>query len=126
MQSIKTERAPKAIGPYSQATTFGNLIFLSGQIPLDPKTGNIEATTIEGQTEQVMKNLEAVLLTAGSDLSKALKCTVFLVDMNDFSSFNKVYGSYFGQFPPARSTVQVAKLPKDAKIEIDIIAYIHS
>ena len=123
MQSIKTEKAPKAIGPYSQATTFENLIFLSGQIALDPRTGNIEAATIEGQTEQVMKNLEAVLLAAGSDMSKALKCTVFLLDMNDFSSFNKVYGSYFGDVPPARSTVQVAKLPKDAKIEIEVIAH---
>ena len=123
MLAINTERAPKAIGPYSQATAFENLIFLSGQIPLDPTTGSIEATTIEGQTEQVMKNLEAVLLAAGSDLSKALKCTVFLVDMNDFSSFNKVYGRYFGEVPPARSTVQVTKLPKDAKIEIEVIAH---
>lgn len=123
MLAIKTEKAPKAIGPYSQATAFENLIFLSGQIPIDPTTGNLDATTIEGQTEQVMKNLEAVLLAAGSGLSKVLKCTVFLVDMNDFSSFNKVYGSYFGEVPPARSTVQVVKLPKDAKIEIEVIAH---
>ncbi len=123
MQSVKSEDAPKAIGPYSQATSYKDLLFLSGQIPLNPKTGNVEATSIETQTDQVMKNLQAVLSAGGSDLSKVLRCTVFLSDMNDFAAFNKVYGTYFGDVPPSRSTVQVARLPRDVKIEIDAIAY---
>ena len=123
MQSVKSDGAPKAIGPYSQATSYNNLLFLSGQIPLNPKTGNIEVASIEAQTDQVMKNLQAVLSAAGSDLSKVLKCTVYLSDMNDFVAFNKVYGTYFGEVPPSRSTVQVARLPRDVKIEIDAIAY---
>ena len=122
MQSIKSPDAPEAIGPYSQAISYKDLIFLSGQIPIDPKTGNIEASTIEGQTEQVLKNLQAVLSVAGSGLSRALKCTVFLSDLKDFTAFNKVYGKFFADNPPARSTVQVSGLPRNAKIEIDMIA----
>jgi 2-iminobutanoate/2-iminopropanoate deaminase len=123
MQSIKSDDAPKAIGPYSQATSYNGLVFLSGQIALNPKTGNVEAASIEEQTDQVMKNLKTVLSAARSDLSKVLKCTIFLADMNDFAAFNKVYGTYFGELPPARSTVQVSRLPREAKIEIDAIAY---
>ena len=123
MQSIRTDDAPKAIGPYSQAIAYRDLLFLSGQIPINPQSGNIEATTIEGQTEQVMRNLRAVLVSAGSDLSRVLKCTVFLTDLKDFAAFNTEYGKHFGDMPPARSTVQVAKLPKDAKVEIEVIAY---
>lgn len=122
MKQVKTEEAPKTIGPYSQAVSTEELVFLSGQIPINPKTGNIEATTIEAQTEQVMKNLKAVLWASGSDLSHVLKCTVFLQDMNDFAAFNQIYGSYFDEVPPARSTVQAARLPRDAKVEIDAIA----
>ncbi|MHB2036391.1 MAG: RidA family protein [Nitrososphaerales archaeon] len=122
MQSIKSPDAPDAIGPYSQAISYKDLIFLSGQIPINPKTGNIEATTIEGQTEQVMKNLQAVLSAAGSGLSRALKCTVFLSDLKDFPAFNKAYEAFFSETPPARSTVQVSGLPRNAKIEIDMIA----
>jgi 2-iminobutanoate/2-iminopropanoate deaminase len=123
MQSIKADDAPKAIGPYSQAVAYKDLIFLSGQIPINPETGNVNAITIEAQTEQVMKNLRAVLIAAGSDLTKVLKCTVYLVDLQDFTKFNLVYGSYFSGLPPARSTVQVTKLPRDSKLEIDAIAY---
>lgn len=124
MNAVKTEDAPKAIGPYSQAVSFDNLVFLSGQIPINPKTGAVEATTIGAQTDQVMKNVQAVLKAAGSELSKVVKCTVFLSDMNDFAAFNQVYATYFGNIPPARSTVQVARLPRDVKIEIDAIAHI--
>ena len=123
MIATKTEDAPKALGPYSQAVSIDNLVFLSGQIPTNPKTGTIEATTIEAQTDQVMKNLQAVLKAAGTEFSKVVKCTVFLSNMDDFVAFNKVYATYFGNVPPARSTVQVARLPRDAKIEIDAIAY---
>ena len=122
MISISTDSAPKAIGPYSQGIAFQDLLFLSGQVAINPMSGNIEATGIEGQTEQVMKNLQNVLQAGGSDLSKVLKCTVFLQDLEDFAAFNKVYGSHFGSVPPARSTVQVAKLPRGAKVEIDVIA----
>jgi 2-iminobutanoate/2-iminopropanoate deaminase len=123
VQQIKTDEAPKAIGPYSQAVAMGELVFLSGQIPINPATGNIEAASIEEQTQQVMKNLQAVLKASGCDFSNVLKCTVFLTDITDFSAFNKVYAIFFGETPPARSTVQVAKLPRDSKIEIDIIAH---
>ncbi|MHB8567453.1 MAG: RidA family protein [Nitrososphaerales archaeon] len=123
MSAISTDDAPKAIGPYSQGVEWNRLLFLSGQIPLDPKSGSIEATTIEEQTTQVLRNLEAILKAAGSDLSKVLKCTVFLADLDEFASFNKIYGTYFSHVPPARSTVQVAKLPRGAKVEIDVIAF---
>ena len=123
MQSIKSDDAPKAIGPYSQGVAFKDLLFVSGQIPINPKSGSIEATGIEGQTRQVMSNIQAVLVSGGSDLTRVLKCTVFLTDLQDFAAFNTVYGEYFMGAPPARTTVQVAKLPRDAKIEIDVIAY---
>jgi 2-iminobutanoate/2-iminopropanoate deaminase len=122
LKTISTEEAPKAIGPYSQAIEYEKLIFLSGQIPLNPKTGNIESSSIEDQTMQVMKNLQAVLKASGSDFSNVLRCTVFLTDLEEFQSFNKVYAAFFEANPPARSTVQVAKLPRNAKIEIDAIA----
>lgn len=122
MQSVRTADAPNPIGPYSQAIVHNDLIFVSGQIPINPKTGNIEGKTIEEQVDQVMKNLTAILLAAGSDLSHVLRCTVFLADLSDFGGYNNVYGSYFSSNSPSRSTVQVAKLPKDAKVEIDAIA----
>jgi len=123
MQSIRSEDAPKAIGPYSQAIAYKDLLFVSGQIPINPRTGSIETTSIEDQTRQVIQNIQAILSSGGSDLSRVLKCTVFLLDMQDFAPFNKVYGEYFPSAPPARTTVQAAKLPRDAKIEIDVIAY---
>jgi 2-iminobutanoate/2-iminopropanoate deaminase len=119
---IATERAPKAIGPYSQAVRAGNLIFASGQIPIDPATSEFVAGSIAEQTEQVLKNLKAVFAAAGVDLDQIVKTTVFLVDMNDFAAMNEVYGKYFGQNPPARATVQAARLPRDAKVEIEAIA----
>jgi 2-iminobutanoate/2-iminopropanoate deaminase len=123
MQSIKSEDAPKAIGPYSQAIAFKDLLFLSGQIAIDPKTGAIESTTIESQTRQVMNNLRAILGSAGSDFARVLKVTVYLSDMQDYGAFNTVYSEYFGDHPPARSTVQVSRLPRDSKLEVDVIAY---
>jgi 2-iminobutanoate/2-iminopropanoate deaminase len=123
METVKTEDAPRPIGPYSQATVYKDLIFLSGQVASNPKTGLIEGATIEAQTEQVMKNLKAVLTAAGSSFANALKCTIFLADMNDFNAFNNVYATFFGENPPARSTVQAGRLPRDAKVEIDVIAF---
>lgn len=121
---VSTTKAPAAIGPYSQAIVYNGLIFTSGQIPISPSTGSIDSSDIEAQTKQVMENLKEVLKAAGSDFSKVIKTTIFLTDMNDFAKVNEVYSSYFKSAPPARSTVQVAKLPKDAKIEIEMIAYI--
>lgn len=118
---IYTENAPAAIGPYSQAITVGNMIFTSGQIPINPKTGNIEALTIEEQTEQVCKNLSAVLEAAGSGLEKAVKTTCFLADISDFGAFNEVYSRYFSS-KPARSCVAVKQLPKGALVEVEVIA----
>jgi 2-iminobutanoate/2-iminopropanoate deaminase len=123
MQSIKSEDAPKAIGPYSQAVAYKDLLFLSGQIPINPRSGGIESATIEGQTRQVMENIQSILVAAGSDLTRVIKCTVFLSNLEEFAAFNTVYGEYFGSAPPARSTVQVAKLPRDAKVEIEVVAY---
>ena len=122
-KTVKTDKAPQAIGPYSQAIRFGELIFLSGQIPLDPQTGKIIEGDIEAQTERVMRNLSAVLEAASSSLDRVLKVTIFLADMNDFAKVNEVYGRFFTDRPPARSTVAVARLPRDASIEIDAIAY---
>lgn len=122
MKTISTDEAPKAIGPYSQAVEHEKMIFLSGQVALNPMTGNIDSSTIEDQTKQVLTNLASVLRASGSDLSHILKCTVFLTDMEEFQGFNKAYASFFGPNPPARSTVQVEKLPRNAKIEIDAIA----
>lgn len=118
---VHTDSAPKAIGPYSQAMVVGNLVFTSGQIPLNPETGMIEATTIEEQTEQVCKNLSAVLCAAGSSLDKVVKTVCFLRNMEDFAAFNKVYEKYFVS-KPARSCVAVRELPKNSLVEIETIA----
>ena len=119
---IATDRAPQAIGPYSQAVRAGNLVFASGQIPIDPATGEFVAGGIAEQTEQVLRNLTAVFEAAGLSLNQVVKTTVFLLDMNDFAAMNEVYGRFFGQQPPARATVQAARLPRDARVEIEAIA----
>jgi 2-iminobutanoate/2-iminopropanoate deaminase len=121
-QIIKTEGAPGAIGPYSQAVRAGGFIFLSGQIPTDPQTGTFVAGGIAEQTEQVLKNLAAVLEAAGASLASVVKTTVFLVDMNDFTAMNEVYARFFTENPPARATVEAARLPRDARVEIEAIA----
>jgi 2-iminobutanoate/2-iminopropanoate deaminase len=120
---IATEEAPKAIGPYSQAVRVGPLVFLSGQIPLDPKTGELLQGDIVEQTRRVMENLSAVLRAAGVSLSEVVRSTIYLTDLGDFAKVNEVYGSYFPSEPPARATVQVAALPRGASIEIDVIAH---
>ena len=119
---LHTELAPAAVGPYSQAVASNNIIFTSGQIPINPKTGKIEAATIEEQTEQVMKNLHYVLAQGGVAFDRVIKTTCFLADMNDFVAFNGVYAKYFPENPPARSCVQVAALPMGAKVEVEVIA----
>lgn len=119
---ISTENAPGAIGPYSQAVKTGNLVFVSGQIPIDPKTGEFVSAEISEQTEQVLKNLSAVLEAAGSSLNDVVKTTVFLADMSDFAAMNAVYGKYFSENKPARATVEAARLPRDARVEIECIA----
>ena len=121
---ISTENAPGAIGPYSQAIKTGNMVFCSGQIPLDPKTGEFVSEKITEQTEQVLKNLSAVLEAAGSNLNNVVKTTVFLSDMNDFTAMNEVYAKFFSENKPARATVQAARLPRDARVEIECIAVI--
>ncbi|MFG0831939.1 RidA family protein [Aeromonas bivalvium] len=121
---IATEQAPAAIGPYVQGTKLGELVFTSGQIPLDPTTMEIVSGGVEAQAEQVMKNLVAVLKAAGSDPSKVLKTTCFLSDMNNFVAFNQVYARYFGESAPARSCVEVARLPKDVLVEVEAIAHL--
>ena len=118
---IHTDKAPAAIGPYSQALVTGSLVFTSGQIPIDPATGNVEAEGIEAQTEQVMKNLTQVLTAAGSSCEKAVKTTCFLADMGDFAAFNAVYAKYFTG-KPARSCVAVKELPKGVLVEVEVIA----
>ena len=123
MKKISTEKAPAAIGPYSQAIVTGNLVFTSGQIPIDPATGNVDAVGITAQAEQVMKNLGAVLAEAGSSYEKAVKTTCFLADMADFAAFNEVYGRYFTE-KPARSCVAVTALPKGGLCEVEVIAEI--
>ncbi|MHC5198503.1 MAG: RidA family protein [Planctomycetota bacterium] len=124
MNIIKTTQAPEAIGPYSQAVVAGNLVFCSGQIPLDPATMNLIGQTAAEQTAQVLTNLSEVLKAADSGLEKVVKTTVFLSDMNDFAEMNKVYAKFFGDHKPARATVEVARLPKDVKVEIDCIGKI--
>lgn len=121
MEKIFTQQAPAAIGPYSQAVRTGNLVYTSGQIPIDPATGAIEASDITGQTEQVMKNLQAVLAAAGSSLDRAVKTLCFLKNMEDFAAFNEVYARYFTG-KPARSCVAVAALPKGALVEVEVVA----
>ncbi len=119
---VRTDQAPGAIGPYSQAIIAGGLVFCSGQIPLDPANGQIIDGPIEVQTRRVLDNLTAVLAAAGSSMEQIVKTTIFLADMNDFAAVNTVYGEYFGAEPPARSTVQVARLPRDVRVEIEAIA----
>lgn len=119
---VTTERGPKPIGPYSQAIKAKGFIFLSGQVALDPKTGQLVAGGISQQTERVMENLKAILEAAGSNLHHVVKTTVFLKDMNDFPAMNEVYGRYFTAAPPARATVEAARLPKDALVEIELVA----
>jgi 2-iminobutanoate/2-iminopropanoate deaminase len=119
---IATDQAPQAIGPYSQAIRAQGLILTSGQIAIDPATAQIIAGDVSAQTDRVLKNLAAILQASGSGLEKVLRCTVFLKNMGDFAAMNEVYGRYFKQEPPARSTVEVARLPKDVLIEIDVIA----
>jgi len=121
---IRTDKAPKAIGPYSVAIRLGNLVFASGQAGLDPQTGNLVPGGIEPETRQTLTNLKHVLEAAGSGMDKALKTTVFLRDMNDFGRMNAIYAEFFPENPPARSTVQVAALPKGAAVEIEVIAYV--
>ena len=121
IKKVSTEKAPAAIGPYSQAIVCGNTVFTSGQIPINPASGNVEATAIEGQAEQVMQNLGAVLAAAGSSFEKAVKTTCFLADMADFAAFNGVYAKYFTT-NPARSCVAVKTLPKNVLVEVEVIA----
>ncbi|MDA8235804.1 MAG: RidA family protein [Clostridia bacterium] len=121
---ITTDRAPAAIGPYSQAIKTGNLLFTSGQIPINPVTGEVLQGDIQAQTRQVLNNLKAVLEAGGSSLDRVIKATVFIKDMNDFTKINEIYGEYFAENPPARSCVEVARLPKDAGVEIEVIALI--
>lgn len=121
-QIIATKQAPAAIGPYSQGVKANGFLFLSGQVALDPASGQVVGADIRTQTERVLKNLEAVLAAGGSSLAAVVKTTVFLADMNDFAAMNEVYGRFFSQEPPARATVQAARLPKDVKVEIDLIA----
>ncbi|MBQ8614724.1 MAG: RidA family protein [Ruminiclostridium sp.] len=120
-KKIHTEKAPQAIGPYSQAVVHGGLVYTSGQIAINPETGNVEATDIVGQTEQIMKNLGEVLKAAGASFDTAIKTTCFLADMNDFAAFNEVYGKYFTS-KPARSCVAVKTLPKNVLAEVEVIA----
>jgi 2-iminobutanoate/2-iminopropanoate deaminase len=121
-QAISSTGAPKAIGPYSQAIRAGSLLFLSGQIPLDPDSGNVVEGDITAQSERVFQNITAVLAAAGATFANVVRTTVFLADMNEFAAMNAVYGKYVVDPPPARSTVQVARLPRDVRVEIDLIA----
>ena len=125
-KAIQTDAAPQALGPYSQAIVAGGTVYCAGQIPLDPASGNIVAGGVAEQTHQVLKNLRAVLKAAGSDLDRAVKTTVFVKNMNDFAAMNEVYGrpEYFGANPPARSTVEVARLPRDVLVEIELVALV--
>ena len=121
MEKVFTEKAPAAIGPYSQAMKVGNLVYTSGQIPIDPATGNVEAQDIAGQTRQVMENLKAVLEAAGSSMEKAVKTLCFLTDMGNFAAFNEIYAEYFTA-KPARSCVAVSALPKVVLVEVEVVA----
>jgi 2-iminobutanoate/2-iminopropanoate deaminase len=121
-QAVSSPDAPKAIGPYSQAVRAGQLLFVSGQVPLDPATGQIVAGDIAAQTRRVFENLGAVLKAGGRSFADVVRTTVYLADMNDFATVNEIYGTYFSEPYPARATVQVARLPKDARVEIDVIA----
>ena len=122
--AVSSPDAPKAIGPYSQAIRAGHLLFVSGQIPLDPASGSLVAGDVAAQTRRVMENLGAVLESAGLSFASVVRTTIYLADMGDFAAVNDVYGSYFREPFPARATVQVARLPKDARVEIDAVAYL--
>lgn len=122
MKIIKAPNAPAAVGPYNQAVITGNLVFCAGQIPLDPATGNVVSGGIEEQARRVLENIKAVLAGAGTSLEKVVKATVYLKDMNDFAGMNKIYSEYFTSNYPARSTLQVARIPKDCLVEIEVIA----
>ena len=124
LKIVNTAQAPKAIGPYSQGVRIGDFVFSAGQIGLDPSTGNLVAGGIEAETRRVLNNLSAILSASGSALGRAIKTTVFLTDMNDFQKMNAVYAEFFPSDPPARSTVQVAGLPKGAHVEIEVIAQV--
>jgi len=119
---VLTDRGPKPIGPYSQGVKANGVLYMSGQVALDPKTGEMVGSTIAEQTERVMNNIKGIIEAAGSNLHHIVKTTVYLKDMNDFAAMNEVYGRFFTAAPPARSTVQVSRLPKDALVEIDVIA----
>lgn len=119
---VATPDAPAAIGPYSQAIVVNGLVYTAGQIPLDPVSMDVDGTDIETQSERVMQNLDAVLTAAGSSLAQVIKTTCFLVDLNDFQAFNAIYGRWFGEHKPARSTVQVAKLPRGVLVEVECVA----
>ena len=121
-QAVASEAAPKAIGPYSQAIRAGSLLFVSGQIPIDPATGALVDGDIVAQTHRVFANLQAILQAGGASFDQVVRATVYLADMNDFALVNEVYGTYFSTPAPARATVQAARLPKDARVEIDVIA----
>lgn len=125
-KAIQTDAAPQALGPYSQAIVANGIVYCAGQIPLDPKSGQIVSGGVAEQTHQVLKNLRAVLKAAGSDLDRAVKTTVFVKNMNDFAAMNEVYGrpEYFGAHPPARSTVEVARLPRDVLVEVEVVALV--
>ncbi len=124
LEKVQTGEAPAAIGPYSQAIVHGGLVFTAGQIPLDPASMQMVEGDVAAQTERVMKNLSAVLEAAGASLGTVVKTTVFLADMNDFGAMNEVYGRWFGEHAPARSTVQAARLPRDARVEIECVAVV--
>ena len=124
LTQVSTPNAPGAIGPYSQAIKAGDYVFVSGQIPLDPATGQVVAGGIAEQTHRVLKNLGAVLAAAGASYAHAVKTTVYLQDMADFAAMNEVYGTYFSAPAPARATIQAAALPKDVRVEIDVVAYL--
>ena len=119
---ISTSKAPAALGPYSQAVRWGDLIFVSGQIPIDPATSQVVGDDVAAQTERVLKNLAAILEAAGASLGQVLKTTVYLRDLNDFGKMNEVYARFFSEQPPARATVQVARLPRDVSVEIEAVA----
>lgn len=119
---VVTDRGPKPVGPYSQAVKANGCVFLAGQVALDPKTGELLGADVAQQTQRVLENIKGILEAAGSNLHHVVKTTVFLKDMNDFAAMNEIYGKYFPAAPPARSTVQVARLPKDALVEIEVIA----
>ncbi|EHI73962.1 translation initiation inhibitor [Streptococcus criceti] len=124
MKTFHTDNAPQALGPYVQAKQAGNLLFASGQVPLSPETGQVVGTGIEAQTQQVLKNIRAILTAAGTDFDHVVKTTCFLSDINDFAAFNDVYATAFKEEFPARSCVEVARLPKDVKVEVEVIAYL--